>query len=78
MSSQRTAEQAIMKLRLLSQLPKGTRVLANNWFSGVIDGTTTDGKYIVAFDTPVTFPSIGKEIYRACFEKSAITLEEAK
>lgn len=74
----RNAETAIQKLRLLTRLPKGTRVLANNWFSGVIDGTTTDGKYIVLFDQPVTFPSIGREIVRAAFDAGSITLEVAK
>lgn len=66
------AELAIQKLRRLQALPNGTRVLANNWIEGVIDGMTTDGKYIVKFDRPVCFPSIGKSISRACFDVGSV------
>jgi hypothetical protein len=66
------AELAIQKLRRLQALPNGTRVIANGWVEGVIDGMTTDGKYIVKFDRPVCFPSIGKSIYRTCFDTGSV------
>jgi hypothetical protein len=66
------AQLAIQKVRKLQAFPNGTRVLANNWIEGVIDGMTTDGKYIVKFDRPVCFPSIGKSIARACFDQGSV------
>lgn len=65
--TERNSEAAIKKLRRLSMLPKGTHVLARQHFRGVIDGQTTNGDYIVLFDTPVCFPSINMKVYRGSF-----------
>lgn len=62
-----TAEEAIQKLRRLSLLPKGTRVIARQHFRGKIDGTDSNGNYIVLFDQPVEFKSLGMKIYRGAF-----------
>lgn len=42
--------------------PNGTRVLCNKRYTGVVDGITTDQKYIIVFDTPVEFPTLGIKI----------------
>jgi hypothetical protein len=55
-----------------SRLPRGTAVMAMHRFSGVIDGYTADGKHIVLFDVPVKFDTIGKIVYRACFERADV------
>lgn len=68
----RNAQTAIVKLRKLSMLSKGTPVIAREHFQGVIDGTTVNGDYIVLFDTPVEFPSIGIKVYRGSFAVSEV------
>lgn len=65
--SERSAEAAIAKVRRLALLPKGTHVLARDHFQGVIDGMTVSGDYIVLFDLPVEFHSIGIRVYRGSF-----------
>lgn len=67
-----TAESAIQKLRRLHMLPKGTRVLANNWFEGVIDGITTDGKYVVLFDYGVVLPGADFQVSRVAVSKEVV------
>lgn len=72
MLDNRTAESAIEKLRKLSLLPKGTKVLARQHFRGVIDGLTSNGDYIVRFFCPVRFHSIGREIIRGSFPTNEV------
>jgi hypothetical protein len=47
--------------------PKGTQVLANGHFHGVVDGMTTAGDYIVLFRDPVCFPTLKIKIERGSF-----------
>lgn len=55
---------------------KGTRVIAQSRYRGVIDGMAENGNYIVAFDHPVMFPTLGIKIERGCF--CASVLEELR
>lgn len=63
----RTSEEAIQKLRRLALLPKGTLVLARQHFRGTIDGQDSNGQYIVLFEKPVEFKSLGMKVYRGTF-----------
>ena len=65
--TERNAESAISKVRRLALLPNGTPVIARQHFRGVIDGQDVNGDYIVKFDTPVEFKSLGMRVYRGTF-----------
>lgn len=71
-SSARTADEAIAKVRRLSLLPKGTHVLCRQHFRGVVDGMTLEGDYVVKFDQPVQFASLGMKVYRGSFPVSDV------
>lgn len=52
--------------------PKGTPVIANGHFFGCVDGMCTNGDYIVLFNDPVCFPTLGIKIERGSFAPALV------
>jgi hypothetical protein len=52
--------------------PKGTQVLANGHFHGVVDGMTTDGDYVILFRDPIRFPTLKVQVERAAFAPALV------
>lgn len=58
------------------QFEKGAYVIAQGKYRGHIDGMTKQGTYVVVFDWPVCFPTLGIKVERASFDVRS--LEEIK